>query len=904
MYDAYAQNDVASKLPLEVSALASSNNKNILYVGSKAGHLLTCFPQTEGKRGFEFQICKSFEKKAITDLQVIESQELILCLTDSQLNVHSIDDQFSLIYSLNKYKPISTFASHVQQENNLLLVTIACKRRLYVFKWLINEFDEVPISFNPLYLSDNPHLITWCGDSSLVFAVKNDYFYVQIFKDENETETDELGKIRILFNADSRPPDSPLVVDVLDKKVLGLCRDNFIMFINYTGEISREVQSVRFSEPPLALIYDPPYFVGILQKNIIEIRSLTNSILIQKVQLKSQQKFTHLCQVTRGTVFAASPTNIWELSSKPLLKSNIEFLEKNKNFDLAIELAQLCDDLDPNYLVLIKRKAAANLFSQKRFPECFNIHLELKTDVLLVLHFFPHIIPEKYLAKLSLYKNEELDSFENPADFAENEKKQAILALTDYLSAMRTEYARIISLHYKDRKENRKENLLQTQELKRLESILELIDTALLKCYLQSKPMLVSSLLRLPDNSCIIGEAEQALRDKKKYPEMFILYERKKMHRKALDLLKTEARNEDSELFGPERTVQYLQTLGPDNLPLIFEYSQWVLAENFEMGVQIFATNDVEQVKKWDREKVLSFLAKECVAAIIPYLEHLIYEWHEKRPKFHEALLEQYIAKVTVLMKDYIHALSDNENMIKGGAEEGELGIYRRKLMKFLEFSNEYNPQKILYLLNNNILEERAIVYGRLKMHEEALAIYTSVLLDYKAAERHCNKYYDPKDPINSQVFLTLFKAYTNPIDPSKAEIQTHLAKTPKPNVNEALRILRCHAARINTIEAIPLIPLDTPLNMVWNALEAVLEATKNKASSLTMHLALSKLALEKCQTHLKKLQSAKIVIDYTVECSMCKKKIANSAFVRDSNGSIVHFFCYNKAKQSSESSS
>lgn len=44
-------------------------------------------------------------------------------------------------------------------------------------------------------------------------------------------------------------------------------------------------------------------------------------------------------KIFRGTVFAASPTNIWELSSRPLLKSNIEFLKKNKHFDLAIELA-------------------------------------------------------------------------------------------------------------------------------------------------------------------------------------------------------------------------------------------------------------------------------------------------------------------------------------------------------------------------------------------------------------------------------------------------------------------------------------------------------------------------------------------------------------------------------------
>lgn len=47
--------------------------------------------------------------------------------------------------------------------------------------------------------------------------------------------------------------------------------------------------------------------------------------------------------------------------------------------------------------------------------------------------------------------------------------------------------------------------------------------------------------------------------------------------------------------------------------------------------------------------------------AVIPYLEFIIDKWGEKRPKFHEALAEQYIIKVKKLMKDYIHALSDSK---------------------------------------------------------------------------------------------------------------------------------------------------------------------------------------------------------------------------------------------------
>lgn len=49
--------------------------------------------------------------------------------------------------------------------------------------------------------------------------------------------------------------------------------------------------------------------------------------------------------------------------------------------------------------------------------------------------------------------------------------------------------------------------------------------------------------------------------------------------------------------------------------------------------------------------------------------------------------------------------------------------------------------------------EERAILFGRLKRHEQALAIYTNVLRDYKAAENYCKVNYDRMDPENSKVF-------------------------------------------------------------------------------------------------------------------------------------------------------
>jgi hypothetical protein len=89
-------------------------------------------------------------------------------------------------------------------------------------------------------------------------------------------------------------------------------------------------------------------------------------------------------------------------------------------------------------------------------------------------------------------------------------------------------------------------------------------------------------------------------------------------------------------------------------------YKQIFLAEDLSRGTEIFCSSN-ENVQKWECEEVLHFLRHECIQAIVPYLEHVIYQNGEKRPKLHETLAEQYIVKVKQLMKDYVHALSDSE---------------------------------------------------------------------------------------------------------------------------------------------------------------------------------------------------------------------------------------------------
>ncbi|CAD5226187.1 unnamed protein product [Bursaphelenchus okinawaensis] len=885
MYEAYAAEEVATKLPLDATSLVSCDKHDKLFVGSKQGHLLSINQSSNDKRNYEYQLTRGFEKKVVQELHVVNSLDLVIALTDGYLSVHELTEPYKTVAVFNKYKPISSFGCYLEKENNRLFVLICAKKRLYLLKWLLDEFDEVQLTFIPQYLPDIATKITWIGGHSALFGCKNEYQICRIM--ETDSDATDIGVVKSLVLA----PDNPFIV-VLDNTTVGLLNDNMVTFVDEKGNIKME--NCRFSESLVAAAYDAPYLVGLSAKGIVEIRSVEPSMLIQKLSF-NQPKLVVSC-MKHGILYIASDKSVSRLNSRPISKANVEFLVNEKHYDLAVALAENTDGFDKKRLVEIKRQMALNLFNQRKFHESFEIHSEIDTDVLLVIHYLPLMIPDKFLPKLSDLKND-LKLFEPNGNMAENERKQAIIALGDFLSMKRTELARKLDSHSKS-----KDFKLSTKELKKAKEGLELVDTVLLKCYIKTRPMLISSLLRIKDNACDFEDAEKDLLERNKTNELYLLYKGKGKHRKALELLKKEASNESSDLYGLEEAVEYLQNLKKEDIELVFEFAKWLLHQDMNMGLKVFCPDQPEQHDKWDPEKVLVFLREEKIDAIIPYLEFLIERCGEKRPKFHDTLLENYIIKVKWLMKDYVYTLGDNENVTRAGLEDGDLGVYRKKLLDFLTNSYLYSAQKAMLLLDNHLIEEKAIVFGRLKRHEEALVLYTNVLMDFKAAEVYCLRNYDPRDSVNSTVFFILYKIYTRPDLVELANLSTDITRKIKPNVNEALKLLRNQADKMDTVSAIKLIPRDSSLKKVWSALEAIIESTKNRSSHLAILSAISSLAKAKSQSELRRLQSKRIDIDFNVDCSLCSKKIGTTAFVRFAQtGAIVHFFCYRRNKSTAE---
>lgn len=184
-------------------------------------------------------------------------------------------------------------------------------------------------------------------------------------------------------------------------------------------------------------------------------------------------------------------------------------------------------------------------------------------------------------------------------------------------------------------------------------------------------------------------------------------------------------------LKGTERTIQYLQHLGKENMDLILKFAGWVLEQDPGEGLRIFM-EDVQEVEQLPRPKVLDYLLRCHKDLVITYLEHVVHGWEDSNPLFHNVLVHQYKEKCLAA-----------QSPAATPAEKENIQHIRHKLQTFLEKSQHYTPETVLRDFPFDCLfEERAIILGKLGKHQQAISIYINLLNDVPKAIQYCNNVY------------------------------------------------------------------------------------------------------------------------------------------------------------------
>uniref|UniRef100_A0A8C7TJ08 VPS39 subunit of HOPS complex n=1 Tax=Oncorhynchus mykiss TaxID=8022 RepID=A0A8C7TJ08_ONCMY len=832
MHDAYEPVPILEKLPLQIDCLAAW--EDWLLVGTKPGHLLLYrIKNNAGTNRFEVTLEKSnknFSKK-IQQLFVVSQYKILVSLLENNIHVHDLLT-FQQITVVSKARGATLFACDLQQSPSgeaQLRMCVAVKKKLQLYYWKDREFYELQGDFAA---PDIPKSMAWCQNSICV-GFKRDYYLIRM---------DGRGSIKELFPTGKQL--EPLVAPLADGKV-AVGQDDLTVVLNEEG-VCTQKYALNWTDIPIAMEHQSPYIIAVLPR-YVEIRTFEPRLLVQSVELQRPRFIT---SAGPNIVYVASNHFVWRLVPVPIA-SQIRQLLQDKQFELALQLANMKDDVEGDkrqQIHHIQNLYAFNLFCQKRFDDSMQVFAKLGTDPTHVIGLYPDLLPADYRKQLH---------YPNPLpSLSGAELEKAHLALIDYLTQKRSHLVK----HLNDSEPSTPSPLMEgIPTIKSRKKLLQIIDTTLLKCYLHTNVALVSPLLRLDNNHCHIEESEYILKKAHKYSELIILYEKKGLHQKALQVLLDQSTKANSPLKGHERTVQYLQRLGMENLVIIFEFSPWVLKICPEDGLKIF-TEDLTEVETLPRDKVLNFLKEGFKELTIPYLEHIVHVWEETEPEFHNVLIQLYLERVQGLMKQYLNSLPEGVPAVAAGKEEGDLGEFRNKLLCFLEVSTSYEPGRLI----------------------------SDFPFDGKNGKVSIDLYFGTM----IQVYLSLLRMYLSPPDvhclgPIKMELLE-----PQANLMAALHVLELHHSKLNTTKAIDLLPANTQIREIRVFLESVLEEKAQRKRFDQVLKSLLQAEFLRVQEERIFHQQVKCIITEEKTCRVCKKKIGNSAFARYPNGVVVHYFC------------
>ncbi|XP_030763648.1 vam6/Vps39-like protein [Sitophilus oryzae] len=839
MHEAY-QNHSLIKLNHQIESIAAHDDT--LLVGTRQGHLFMYKLENNSKCELTLmRYNKSFSKKPIQQLCIIPDQNLLVSLTDNLIQLHDINAiNFTTLHQIPESKGATYFTVNPQKivsttgdTHVLISLAVAVKRKIQLYYLKKNEFHSFG---KDILLNDIPKSMAWCQDVICV-GYRDEYALLKV--KENGKQTD-------LFPTSSTKSADPCILQISDSH-FALCRENQTVLVNTEGETEKN-KTLKWSAIPTYLAHDEPYTLGVLT-DCIEVCTLEPSITIQT--LPDMPKVRFLVQASSGVLFAASLSQVWCVKAIDVAKQR-EILVNSKEFQLALKLTQISNESEEEKQAKIhniQTLLAYDLFAKKQFHESMNEFLKLETDAFDVIRLFPDLLPQGQ-------QDEYPDSSK---DLTDKELEDSRLALIEYLTEMRHRLQDTKGLS------NARGNLSEKSS-KSTDHLLQIIDTTLLKCYLQTNDTLVAPLIRL--NHCHFAETEKILKKKGRHKELIILYQTKGQHRRALELLQSEN--------DIDKTVTYLHHLGSENMGLILEFSEWVLNAAPEEGLKIF-TEDIPEVENLPRPRILDTLLKSHKELAIPYLEYVIQK--DDNPFFHNALVHQY-----------------REKILKDGVEQSE--PIRVKLLEFLQQSTQYTAENVLRDFPVDcLIEERAIIVGRLGKHDQAVALYVRALGDLEKAKDYCKRVYDSGISGSQQVYVYLINIILKPDSfPLSLPGITLSPKTAQPDLELALQLLEENASKINPIDILTILPDDIPVSRLHKFLLVALQKVVQEERRVQLLKGLLYAEHLQCQELKLNLQNQRILVTELNVCPVCKKRFGNqSTLVRYPNGDVVHYSCHEK---------
>ncbi|GAA5809917.1 hypothetical protein MFLAVUS_003332 [Mucor flavus] len=667
---------------------------------------------------------------------------------------------------------------------------------------------------------------------------------------------------------------------------------------------------------------------------------------------------TVLAQVTTPLV-----VQVDSLLENNLVEEAMQLAEQARNTvsnDNNVYMERLRSELNYTY-----QKSGLLLLKETVFDDAFALLSKGDMDPRVVIHLFEGLAQPKWLKEyppVLLFDGirvliEELGSIKNIVNLQDS------VSPTANEEPAAPEMRRVLLLNAREalnkylllERGKRKDRLGQN------DTLCKVIDTCLLKIYMSQKnDESIYRLLRQP-NDCSVEDCAKSLSKSKKYYALSIMYESKHMYEKTLDIW---TKIYTGELPDPEfkdgltRIKRLLlKDIQSEELPLsvIMHYAWWLTHQSPADGVEVFTRSP--RTQDMDPDEILEKLEEYSNEGARTYLEYLVLTQLSERAEYHTRLACSYVRDVQReiennnqldQMKSLVNGFKKSVNPTKIetpeeklnqstfvgylGSQKSPLVKLRLLLIRLLQSSQLYSPEVILnVLIKAGPLDiEKAIVFGRMSKHKEALDILIHELCDFVGAETYCvtngqstgviptvvsddddhhqtiarssslaikdkplpplieekeeDQYYLSSEQLNERriLFTMLFKSYISIKDSDLMIVRS-------------MHLLNTQGFYLDTLEVLETIPENWSVQMLQEFLIRSLRRSLDDYNESRIVLGLSRgenimVGSDMIKTY-KEIGS--ITVDFETTCLKCHRIIASTIFVRESeHGQILHLHC------------
>lgn len=724
-----------------------------------------------------------FSKKPLVSMEVLESRELLLSLSES-IAFHGLPN-LGTIAVITKAKGANVYS----WDDRRGFLCFARQKRVCIFR---HDGGRGFVEVKEFGVPDVVKSMSWCGEN-ICIGIRREYMIL------NSTN----GALSEVFPSGRLAP--PLVVSLPSGELL-LGKDNIGVFVDQNGKLLQEGR-VCWSEAPNVVVIQKPYAIALLPR-YVEVRSLRAPYpLIQTVVLRNARRILQ----SNNSVIVALDNAVYGLFPVPL-GAQIVQLTASGDFEEALALCKLLPPEEASLRAAkegsIHMRYAHHLFDNGAYEDAMEHFLASQVDITYVLSLYSSIVlpkttmvsePEKLMdisgdsSHLSRGSSGISDDMEpsTPLHLLESEESAALeskkmshntlMALIKFLQKKRygiiekataegteevvldavgNNFASYESNNRFKRSNKGRGSIPVTSGAREMAAIL---DTALLQALILTGQASAALELLKGLNYCDVKICEEILQKNNHHTALLELYRCNSMHHEALKLLhqlvedskSNQVQTELIQKLKPESIVEYLKPLCGTDPMLVLEYSMLVLESCPTQTIELFLNGNIPA------DLVNSYLKQHAPNMQATYLELMLaMDENGISGNLQNEMVHIYLSEVL----DWHADLSAQQKW-----DEQTYSSTRKKLLSALESISGYNPEPLLRRLPTDALyEERAILLGKMNQHELALSLYVHKLHVPELALSYCDRVYESlihqqSSRSSGNIYLTLLQIYLNP---------------------------------------------------------------------------------------------------------------------------------------------